>query len=117
MAEASSLTARPFGPTRIVRAASLGRPDRDVYLKLETDLPTGTFKVRGALHSLSVNIAKGTVAEAVAASTGNHGAAVAYAGRLLGVPARVFLPANPNAALRSAPDSTSVAPSSRMRAT
>jgi threonine dehydratase len=91
------MTARTFGPTRIVRAASLCRPDRDVYLKLETDLPTGTFKVRGALHSLSVNLAKGPVAEVVAASTGNHGAAVAYAGRLLGIPARIFLPDNPNA--------------------
>jgi threonine dehydratase len=91
------MTTSTFGPTRIVRAASLCRPNRDVYLKLETDLPTGTFKVRGALHSLSVNIAKGAVAEVVAASTGNHGAAVAYAARLLGVPARIFLPVNPNA--------------------
>jgi threonine dehydratase len=91
------MTARTFGPTRIVRAPSLCRPDRDVYLKLETDLPTGTFKVRGAVHSLSVNILKGAIAEVVAASTGNHGAAVAYAGRLLGVPVRIFLPVNPNA--------------------
>jgi len=91
------MTARTFGPTRLVRAASLCRPDRDVYLKLETELPTGSFKVRGALHSLSVNLAKGPIAEVVAASTGNHGAAVAYAGRLLGIPARIFLPANPNA--------------------
>jgi threonine dehydratase len=97
MEEVSSMAAHAFGPTRIVRAQSLCLPNRDVYLKLETDLPTGTFKVRGAVHSLSVNVAKGAVAEVVAASTGNHGAAVAYAGRLLGVPARIFLPANPNA--------------------
>ena len=32
----------------------------------------------------------------VAASTGNHGAAVAYAGKLLGVPARIFLPEHSN---------------------
>ena len=31
------------------------------------------------------------------ASTGNHGAAVAYAGAQLGVPARIFLPAGANA--------------------
>ncbi len=97
MAESLPTPTRTFGPTRIVRAPSLSRPDRDVYLKLETDLPTGTFKVRGAVHSLSVNLAKGPVAEVVAASTGNHGAAVAYAGRLLGIPVRIFLPANPNA--------------------
>jgi threonine dehydratase len=85
-----------FGPTRLVRAVSLSTPGRDVYLKLETELPTGSFKVRGAVHALSVNLSKGGVRSVVAASTGNHGAAVAYAGRLLGVPAVIFLPANPN---------------------
>ena len=86
------MTTRTFGPTRLVRAASLCRPDWDVYLKLETDLPTGTFKVRGAVHSLSVNIAKGPVAEVVAASTGNHGAAVAYAAMRLKTRAKIFVP-------------------------
>jgi threonine dehydratase len=85
-----------FGPTSLVRAVSLSTPGRDVYLKLETELPTGSFKVRGAVHALSVNLSKGGVRSVVAASTGNHGAAVAYAGRLLGVPAVIFLPANPN---------------------
>jgi threonine dehydratase len=85
-----------FGPTRLVRAASLSSPGREVYLKLETELPTGSFKVRGAVHSLSVNLSRGAVRSVVAASTGNHGAAVAYAGRLLGVPAVIFLPTNPN---------------------
>ena len=85
-----------FGPTRLVRAVSLSTPGREVYLKLETELPTGSFKVRGAVHALAVNLSKGGVRSVVAASTGNHGAAVAYAGRLLGVPAVIFLPANPN---------------------
>jgi threonine dehydratase len=88
---------RHLGPTRLVRAAVLSTPDRDLYLKLESELPTGSFKVRGAVHSLSVNLAKGGIRAVVAASTGNHGAAVAYAGRLLDVPAIIFLPANPNA--------------------
>jgi len=87
---------RHFGPTRLVRAAVLSTPDRDVYLKLESELPTGSFKVRGAVHSLSVNLAKGGIRAVVAASTGNHGAAVAYAGRLLDVPAIIFVPVNPN---------------------
>jgi threonine dehydratase len=87
---------RRFGPTRLERAASLSRPGRELYLKLENELPTGSFKVRGAVHSLSVNVARREVREVVAASTGNHGAAVAYAGRLLGVPATIFLPARPN---------------------
>jgi threonine dehydratase len=38
----------------------------------------------------------GEVRAVAAASTGNHGAAVAYAGRLLGVPATIFVPTNPN---------------------
>jgi threonine dehydratase len=96
IADAQSLLARHFGPTRIARAASLSSPRHDVFLKIETGLPTGTFKVRGALYSLSVNVAKGAVREVVCASTGNHGAAVAYAAQLLGVRATIFLPADPN---------------------
>jgi threonine dehydratase len=88
--------AHHFDPTRLVRADSLSTPGREVYLKLETELPTGSFKVRGAVHALSVNLSKGGVRSVVAASTGNHGAAVAYAARLLGVPAVIFLPAHPN---------------------
>src|SRR5882762_3284597 len=68
---------RHFGPTRLERGAVLSTPDRDVYLKLESELPTGSFKVRGAVHSLSVNLARGGIRAVVAASTGNHGAAVA----------------------------------------
>ena len=86
----------PFPPTPLVRAPSLCSPEREVYLKLETGLPTGTFKVRGALHSLSVNVARRAIREVIAASTGNHGAAVAYAAQLLKLPARIFVPANPN---------------------
>ena len=79
--------------TRLVAAPSLGK---SVYLKLETDLPTGSFKPRGAIFALSENLARGAVSEVIASSTGNHGAAVAYAGKLLNVPARIFLPRNPN---------------------
>jgi threonine dehydratase len=94
--QARALLSRHFGRTPLVRAASLSTADHDVYLKIETALPTGSFKVRGAIYSLSVNVAKGTVHEVVAASTGNHGAGVAYAARLLDVPATIFLPVNPN---------------------
>ena len=93
---AQSLLARHFGPTRIARAASLSSTGHDVFLKLETDLPTGSFKVRGAVYSLTVNLAKGGISEVVCASTGNHGAAVAYAAQLLDVRATIFLPARPN---------------------
>jgi threonine dehydratase len=94
--DAQRLLARHFGPTRIARAASLSSPGHDVFLKIETELPTGSFKVRGAIYALSANLVRGALGEVVCASTGNHGAAVAYAARLLSVPATIFLPANPN---------------------
>jgi len=57
-------------------------------------MPTGSFKVRGAIYALSVHEGRepGGVREVVASSTGNHGAAVAYAAQLLGWKARIFLP-------------------------
>jgi len=85
-------------PTRLLPAPSLtslaGQP---VLLKLESDLPTGSFKVRGALYALWSRMRARRIAEVVASSTGNHGAAVAYAARQLGVRATIFLPrcANP----------------------
>jgi len=93
---ARALLARHLTPTPLVRAASLSGRGRNVFLKIETGLPTGSFKVRGALYSLSVNAARRPIEQVVAASTGNHGAAVAWAAALLGVRATIFLPASPN---------------------
>jgi threonine dehydratase len=67
-----------------------------VYVKDETGQPTGSFKVRGAAYALKTKLAREPIGEVVAASTGNHGAAVAFAGRLLGVRVRVFVPERPN---------------------
>ena len=94
--EAQSLLAAHFSPTPLTRASSLCAGDREVYLKIESGLPTGSFKVRGAVYSLSVNLARRPIGEVVAASTGNHGAAVAYAGQLLKIKATIFLPVHPN---------------------
>lgn len=93
VAHARELLRRHFPPTRLAAAPSLGP---DVYLKLETELPTGSFKVRGALVALSRRLERGPVSEVIASSTGNHGAAVAYAARLLGVPATIFVPSQVN---------------------
>jgi threonine dehydratase len=93
---------RHLSRTRLIESPSLSEAAKtSVYLKLESDLPTGSFKVRGAIHALSINMARGKVSEVVASSTGNHGAAVAYAARLLGVRATIFLPANPNPVKRA----------------
>ena len=80
--------------------ASLSQPGAPVYLKVETALPTGSFKPRGALYALAVNLARRPIREVTASSTGNHGAAVAFAAKTLGIPATIFLPANPNAVKR-----------------
>jgi threonine dehydratase len=70
-------------------------------LKNETALPTGSFKIRGALFALHAETQRRAVNEVVAASTGNHGAAVAYAAGKLNIPARIFLPTNPNPVKRA----------------
>lgn len=93
---AQALLASYLPVSRIQFAQSLSRDGSAVYLKLETDLPTGSFKPRGALYALATNLARTTISEVTASSTGNHGAAVAYAAKTLGVPATIFLPANPN---------------------
>lgn len=94
--EAQELLASYFPPTRLVAAPSVSRANVSAYLKLETDLPTASFKPRGAMFALAVNLRNGPVKEVIASSTGNHGAAVAYAAKTLGVSATIFLPANPN---------------------
>ncbi len=79
--------------TPVVRVdmADFGLPARPVELKLECLQHTGSFKVRGAFANLLTRpIPPGGV---VAASGGNHGAAVAYAARRLGAPATIFVPA------------------------
>jgi threonine dehydratase len=91
--QAQEFLAEYFAATRLITAPYLSeRAGKRVYLKLEAELPTGSFKVRGALYALAQRLKNGAVEEVVASSTGNHGAAVAYAAKLLGVKARIFLP-------------------------
>jgi threonine dehydratase len=66
-----------------------GRP---VRLKAENLQRTGSFKIRGAYSKLSSLEPEHRAAGVVAASAGNHGQAVAWAGRELGIPVRIFMP-------------------------
>jgi threonine dehydratase len=66
-----------------------GRP---VLLKAENLQRTGSFKIRGAYVKLSSLEPERRAAGVVAASAGNHGQAVAWAARELGVPATIFMP-------------------------
>ncbi len=66
-----------------------GRP---VRLKAENLQRTGAFKIRGAVNKLSSLSAAEREAGVVAASAGNHGQAVAWAARELGIHARIYVP-------------------------
>lgn len=64
----------------------------DVYFKLENLQDTGSFKLRGASNCLLSLDAQQRANGVVAASSGNHGAALAYAMRELNVGGVIFVP-------------------------
>jgi threonine dehydratase len=64
----------------------------NVYLKLENLQHTGSFKLRGAFNKLLSLSEEEREAGGVAASSGNHGAAIAYAMKALGVEGTIFVP-------------------------
>jgi threonine dehydratase len=68
------------------------RCGREVRLKAENLQRTGAFKIRGAVNKLATLSAAEREAGVVAASAGNHGQAVAWAARELGVRARIYVP-------------------------
>ncbi|MEE9392371.1 MAG: pyridoxal-phosphate dependent enzyme [Planctomycetota bacterium] len=72
----------------------------DVFLKLENFQVAGSFKIRGATHKLLSLSQDQRARGIVTASSGNHGAAVAHAAALMGVPVRVYVPEVATAAKR-----------------
>ena len=64
----------------------------NVYLKLENLQHTGSFKLRGAFNKLLSLTPEQRAAGCVAASSGNHGAAVAFALSKLGTKGVIFVP-------------------------
>lgn len=62
------------------------------FIKPECLQPTGAFKIRGAYNRLSVLSEEEQKRGVVAFSSGNHGQAVAYAAKLLGVAATIVMP-------------------------
>ena len=81
--------------TPLRRSARLSRmAGGDVYLKLENEQVTGSFKLRGAFNALAAMAPEVRSRGVVASSAGNHGLGVAYAARYFGAPARIFVPAN-----------------------
>src|SRR3972149_7698720 len=73
----------------------------DVYMKLENWQPTGSFKVRGAVHFVQSLSPRDRLQGLVAWSAGNHGLGVAYAAKIFDVPATIFVPkATPRAKIQ-----------------
>jgi len=79
-----------FTPVVTAAADGFGLPGGPLLLKLEQLQHSGSFKARGAFANLLLRDVP--AAGVVAASGGNHGAAVAYAAHRLGVPARIYVP-------------------------
>ena len=77
-------------PIVTLTGADFGLPPFPLTLKLEQLQYAGSFKTRGAFANLLTRHPPKT--GVVAASGGNHGAAVAYAAMTLGLPARIFVP-------------------------
>src|SRR5438309_4122689 len=75
--------------TPLIESPALSRRfGRKVYLKLECFQPIRVFKIRGAYNKISQLSTK----KIVAASSGNHGIAVAYSSRILGKQCKVVVP-------------------------
>ena len=77
-------------PIVTITGTDFGLPGFPLTLKLEQLQHAGSFKTRGAFANLLTRRPPKT--GVVAASGGNHGAAVAYAAMKLGLPARIFVP-------------------------
>jgi threonine dehydratase len=77
-------------PVISIDRADFGLPAGPLAVKLELLQHSGSFKARGAFANLLLRDVP--PAGVTAASGGNHGAAVAYAAGVLGIPARIFVP-------------------------
>jgi threonine dehydratase len=77
-------------PVIMADAADFGLGGAPIAFKLELLQHAGSFKPRGAFANLLTRAVP--KAGVVAASGGNHGAAVAFAAKRLGIPAKIFIP-------------------------
>jgi threonine dehydratase len=67
-------------------------PDTEIYLKLETLQPIGSFKIRGATNAVRLAPPEARARGLVTASAGNMAQGVAWAGRELGLPVTIAVP-------------------------
>ena len=99
VAAAAERLSRFAPPTPLVRALLLSRDlGCDLWVKNETVSPIASFKWRGALNDL---LREPGARDVVTSSTGNHGQGVAWAARVAGVKAHIFLPLGANPTKRA----------------
>lgn len=93
--DAARRIAADIRTTPLLRSEPLSRAaGGDVYLKLENQQTTGSFKLRGALNALGCLSPEQRSRGVVASSAGNHGLGVAYAAKALGIRAKIYVPRN-----------------------
>ena len=98
LADIEAARARLAGVARVTpvfRSETLSRiAGRPLVLKAENLQRTGAFKIRGAVNRVAQLTSAERARGVVCASAGNHGQAVCWAARELGVAATVFVPAD-----------------------
>lgn len=89
--------ARYLNPTPVLSPPALSeRLGMEISLKAECLNPTRSFKVRGGINLMSSLAESGQPLNVVSASTGNHGQSIAYAARVFGGQATIFVPEGAN---------------------
>jgi threonine dehydratase len=66
----------------------------DVWLKLENQQLTGSFKIRGALNKLLQLSAEERIRGVITASSGNHAQGIGYSAKEIGVKSKIVVPRN-----------------------
>lgn len=94
---AAAVVARHFPATPLLQSRVIGpRLGIDLWFKLDCVTPVRTFKLRGALNKLEALRHRDPGVGFITASAGNHGLAVAWAGRAFGRRATVVVPVTAN---------------------
>jgi threonine dehydratase len=95
--KAKEVVERYLNPTNLTYYSELSRlAGCEVYVKHENHNPTGSFKIRGALNFLQHMSSEELEAGVLVATRGNHGLAMAWAGRFFHVPCTVVVPEGNN---------------------
>ncbi len=79
--------------TPLIKSSVLSKPNQEVWLKMESMQPSGSFKNRGVGFACQKYVTDGAN-HLVSSSGGNAGIATAYCGAQLGVPVTVIVPEN-----------------------